>query len=262
MFWKRYALLAMALVLMVAVSYAELPDPTLLLNECLIEFLNGGNPEDGHTFTVGTSIAPPPFENPRSLASIQVRWSQLVELQGEKVHMYRGIDTRDGSSKWIWQYTDSSTTPVTDYSRPMTWADFHSLRWQLSLSPYWVICHVLNDYYRDDFTIRYSIEADPENPSYYLISRKEQVLLTAEGDADGLQGLFLERLVINPETYEIVNYTVTSEDGDGVFFQDMRNLYEYVRDEGTGNILYVNVTQGSTVVKGKAYFYQVTPVAQ
>lgn len=117
--------------------------------------------------------------------------------------------------------------------REVTNADLHSMRWYLSLDPYWVLQRVR----KDSVYFQYSEDTLTNEGIYY---RRETVPL---GQPDEhLYGLYEETLVVDLTTLSVLRYSILTSDIDRVPIMDMVNTYVYSSQRGPTTI---QVIQGA-----------------
>jgi hypothetical protein len=107
--------------------------------------------------------------------------------------------------------------------RSLTGADLHSLRWYLSLDPFWVIHATRDRIHEFEFAV-------DEVTGHWRFYRTERVLLSAPEEK--VYGTIAETLVIDPALHQVVSYGFLASDQDLLPVQDMLNVYEYQKDRG------------------------------
>lgn len=167
--------------------------------------------------------------------TVELHGDQLVALDAKAFWIRRGanghgleLDSADGKQH-----------------KAITAAELHSYRPILSLDPGWVLCHLLREPDRYEYTV------DPERQRA-TFSRREWVPLA--DPAERLYGQFEEVVDVNTQDHTILSYRATAWNEDRQPIRDVHNTYHYHRAPSPE---WIQVTQSDTTGRRGAQVFQV-----
>jgi len=206
---QRYAITMAVLLSVLSVGAMAQADAVQTeLNQCLVALLD--DPDADLVMLHGFDLNLPGDASPK--VSIILNGTQVEEFYSPRF----AITKEDG-------HAVLRANTGHKKARALTGADLHSLRWYLSLDPFWVIHATRDRIHQFEFSV-------DEASGHWVFIRKQRVLLSAPEEK--VYGTIEETLVIDPQRHLVVSYGFLASDQDRLPVQDMLNVYTYQKDIG------------------------------